>query len=106
MLTEGSSSNIWVVRDGRVLGAPTDHLVLEGIRVGLIGELCESQGIDCELRRITREEVFAADELMLTSATREILPITRIDGQPVGDGRVGPVYRRLYEAYQSAKAAA
>jgi D-alanine transaminase len=106
MLTEGSSSNIWVVRDGRVLGAPTDHLVLEGIRVGLIGELCESQGIHCELRRITREEVFAADELMLTSATREILPITRIDGRPVGDGRVGPVYRRLYQAYQSAKAAA
>lgn len=106
MLTEGSSSNIWLVRDGRVLGAPTDHLVLEGIRVGLVGELCASQGIAYELRRITREEVFAADELMLTSATREILPITRIDGQPVGNGRVGPIYRRLYEAYQSAKTAA
>jgi D-alanine transaminase len=106
MLTEGSSSNIWVVRKGRVLGAPTDHLVLEGIRVGLMGELCAAQGIACELRRITREEVFAADELMLTSATREILPITRIDGQPVGDGRVGPVYRQLHEAYQSAKLAA
>jgi D-alanine transaminase len=58
------------------------------------------------LRRITRDEVFAAEELMLSSATREILPITRIDGQPVGDGRVGPVYKRLYQAYQAAKAAA
>jgi D-alanine transaminase len=106
MLTEGASSNIWVVRDGRVLGAPMDHLVLEGIRVGLIGELCEAQGIAWELRRITREEVFAADELMLTSATREILPITRIDGQPVGDGRPGPIYKRLFEAYQAAKLAA
>jgi len=106
MLTEGASSNIWLVRDGRVLGAPTDHLVLEGIRVGLVGELCQMQGIACELRRITREEVFAADELMLTSATREILPITRIDGQPVGDGRPGPIYKRLFEAYQAAKLAA
>ncbi len=106
MLTEGSSSNIWVVRGGRVLGAPTDHLVLEGIRVGLMAELCASQGIEHELRRITRDEVFAAEELMLSSATREILPITRIDGQPVGDGRVGPVYKRLYQAYQAAKAAA
>jgi D-alanine transaminase len=74
--------------------------------VGLIGELCEAQGIAWELRRITREEVFAADELMLTSATREILPITRIDGQPVGDGRPGPIYKRLFEAYQAAKLAA
>jgi D-alanine transaminase len=105
MLTEGSSSNIWVVRQGRVLGPPTDHLVREGIRVGLIGELCAASGIPHEQRRITREEVFAADELMLSSATREILPITRIDAQPVGNGQVGPVYRRLYQAYQAAKAA-
>lgn len=105
MLTEGSSSNIWVVRDGRVLGSPVDHLVLEGIRVGLLGELCQAGGIDWELRRITREEVLAADELMLTSATREVLPITRLDGAPVGSGRPGPVYHRLYAAYQAAKAA-
>ncbi|MFM8548312.1 MAG: D-amino acid aminotransferase [Betaproteobacteria bacterium] len=103
MLTEGSSSNIWVVRDGRVLGSPVDHLVLEGIRVGLLGELCRASGIDWELRRITREEVLAADELMLTSATREVLPITRLDGAPVGAGQPGPVYQRLFAAYQAAK---
>ncbi len=105
MLTEGSSSNIWLVRDGAVIGAPTDHLVLEGIRVGLMGELCAAAGIPFSLRRVTRAEVFAANELMLSSATREILPITRVDGQPVGNGRVGPVYQRLYQAYQAAKAA-
>lgn len=102
MLTEGSSSNIWVVRNGRVLGAPVDHLVLEGIRVGLLAELCARCGLEYELRRIPREEVFQADELMLTSATREILPITRMDGVPVGNGRPGPVYQRLIEAYQAA----
>ncbi len=103
ILTEGSSSNIWVVRDGRVLGSPVNHLVLEGIRVGLLGELCKASGIDWELRRITREEVLSADELMLTSATREVLPITRLDGAPVGAGKPGPVYHRLFEAYQAAK---
>mgnify|MGYP006275444843 CR=1 FL=1 len=103
ILTEGSSSNIWVVRGGRVFGSPVDHLVLEGIRVGLLAELCARCGIDYELRRIAREEVLQADELMLTSATREILPITRLDGKPVGEGRPGPVYHRLIDAYQAAK---
>lgn len=102
ILTEGSSSNIWVVRNGRVLGAPVNHLVLEGIRVGLLAELCVRCGLDYELRRVPREEVLQADELMLTSATREILPITRVDGVPVGNGQPGPVYQRLIEAYQAA----
>jgi len=102
ILTEGSSSNIWVVRNGRVLGSPVNHLVLEGIRVGLLAELCARCGLDYELRRVPREEVLQADELMLTSATREILPITKVDGAPVGNGRPGPVYQRLIEAYQAA----
>jgi D-alanine transaminase len=102
ILTEGSSSNIWVVRNGRVLGSPVNHLVLEGIRVGLLAELCARCGLDYELRRVPREEVLLADELMLTSATREILPITQVDGAPVGNGRPGPVYQRLIEAYQAA----
>jgi D-alanine transaminase len=102
-MTEGSASNIWVVRNGTVLGAPRDHLVLEGIRVGLIEELCAGTGLPLELRRITREEVGSADELLLSSATREILPITSLDGRPVGDGRPGPVYAKLYAAYQAAK---
>ncbi len=102
-LTEGSSSNVWVVRDGTVFGAPRDHLILEGIRVGLLEELCARAGIAFETRRVLREEVLAADELMITSATKEVLPVTRLDGRPVGDGRPGPVYHRLYAAYQDAK---
>jgi len=104
-MTEGSASNIWVVRDGRVLGAPRDHLVLEGIRVGLMEALCAACGLPLEFRNITREEVFTADELLSTSATKEVLPITSIDGRPVDTGVPGPIYARLYAAYQEAKSA-
>ena len=104
-LTEGSASNIWVVRHGGVLGVPRDNLILEGIRVGLLEELCAAAGIALDIRRITREEVFAADELMMSSATKEVLAITRLDGRPVGNGRPGPVYAKLYAAYQAAKPA-
>ena len=105
-LGEAASSNVWVVKDGAVAGPPKDNLVLEGIRFGLMDELCRSLGIPFVLRRISRAEVFDADELLLTSATKEVLPVTRLDGRPVGTGRPGPVYARVYEAYQNAKAAA
>ncbi len=104
-LSEAASSNVWVVKDGVVMGPPRDHLVLEGIRYGAIEELCKQEGIGFELRRIARAEVLTADELMLSSATKEVAPITTLDGRPVGDGRPGPVYQRLYAAYQRAKLA-
>lgn len=104
MLTEGSSSNIWLVRDGRVAGAPLDRLVLQGIRYELLDQLCRVVGLPFELRRISRDEVFAADELLLSSATKEVLPITRLDGRPIGTGRPGPIHAKLYAAYQQAKA--
>ena len=102
-LSEAASSNVWVVKAGKVLGPPRDHLVLEGIRYGLFEELCRVQGIPFELRRITKAEVLDADELMLSSATKEVLPVTLLDGIPVGTGMPGPVYARLYAAYQQAK---
>ena len=102
-LSEAAASNVWVVSNSVVMGPPKDHLVLEGIRYGAIEELCRQEGIGFELRRIPRAEVLAADELMLSSATKEVLPITLLDGQPVGDGRPGPVTQRLYAAYQRAK---
>ena len=102
-LSEAASSNVWVVKNGTVYGPPKDHLVLEGIRYGAIEELCRQEGIGFELRRIPRADVLAADELLLSSATKEVLPITTLDGQPVGNGRPGPVSQRLYAAYQRAK---
>jgi D-alanine transaminase len=81
--------------------------VLEGIRVELLRELCEDAGIAYNLRPISEADVRAADEVMLSSATKEILPVTRIDNEAVGHGALrgkpGPVYARLYEAYQRAK---
>ena len=105
-LSEAAASNVWIVKDGCVIGTPKDNLVLEGIRYGLIEELCRAQDIPFSLRRISRAEVFGADEVLLSSATKEVLPVTRLDGQPVGTGRPGPVYARLYQGYQEAKAAA
>ncbi len=105
-LTEGSSSNVWVVRQGTLFGPPHDNRILEGIRVGLMDELCAASGVPLQTRPVLRDEVLAADELMVSSATKEIVPVTRLDGRPVGDGKPGPVYRRLYAAYQQAKQAA
>jgi D-alanine transaminase len=105
MLSEAAASNVWVVKDGVLLGSPRDNLVLEGIRYGLIEQLCRQAGVPFELRRITREEVLAADEVLLSSATKEILPITTLDGKPVGNGRPGPTYEKLYAGYQLAKRA-
>ena len=102
-LSEAAASNVWVVQGGKVLGPPKDSLVLEGIRYGLIEEMCRAKDIGFELRRITRAEVLNADELMLSSATKEVLPITLLDGKAVGTGLPGPVYAKLYAAYQEAK---
>lgn len=102
-LSEAAASNVWIVQGGVLQGPPRDHLVLEGIRYGLLQEICALQGIPFELRRISRAEVLGADEVLLSSATKEVLPVTRIDGQPVGDGQPGTVYDLLYAGYQAAK---
>ncbi len=104
-LSEAAASNMWVVKGGKLLGTPKDNLVLEGIRYGLFESLCREAGIPFELRRISREEVFAADELLVSSATKEVLPVTRLDGQAIGTGRPGPIYQALYAGYQRAKLA-
>ncbi len=103
-LTEASASNVWIVKDGVMMGPPKDNLILEGIRYGLIQELCAELKIPLEARRISREEVFAADEVMLSSATKEVLAVVRIDDQTIGKGVPGPIYQQLYKAYQQAKA--
>ena len=106
-LSEAAASNVWAVKNGKVMGPPKDHLVLEGIRYGLIEDICREQGLGFELRRIGRAEVLDADELLLSSATKEVLAIATLDGQPVGHGATrgnpGPVYAKLHAGYQMAK---
>lgn len=103
-LTEASSSNVWIAKNGALLGPLKNNLVLEGIRYGLFEEICAKEGIPFETRNITRAEVFEADEVMLSSVAKEVLAVTRIDDKQVGSGKPGSVYTRLYSAYQTVKA--
>ncbi len=107
-LTEAAASNVWVVHEGALLCPPKSEHLLEGVRIGLLAELCQEVGIAFNRRPISEADVRAADELLLSSASKEVLAVTRLDGQPVGHGALhgkpGPVYARLYEAYQKAKA--
>lgn len=98
-MTEGSSTNIWVVKDGVLLAPPRNHLILEGVRYRLLEELAQAAGIPFESRPISEAEVADADELMLSSATKEVLPILQYNGKPVGAGQPGPVYRALRAGY-------
>jgi len=102
-LTEASSSNVWIAKDGRLLAPPRSSLILEGIRYALIEELCALAGIVFEARAISEAELRAADEVLLSSASKEVLPVTQLDGTPVGQGRPGPVYAALYAGYQQMK---
>jgi D-alanine transaminase len=108
-LTEASASNVWIVQEGALLGPPKSEHLLEGVRVDLLGELCEEECIAYNLRPVAEADVQAADEVLLSSATKEVLAVTKLDGEPVGHGALrgkpGPVYARLYEAYQRAKLA-
>ncbi|MCI2807744.1 D-amino acid aminotransferase [Eoetvoesiella caeni] len=101
-LSEGSSCNIWVVKNGTLLAPPRDNLILEGVRYSLLAELAEEAGIPFEVRPITEQEVAQADEIMLTSASKEVLPIVTYNGKPVGTGRPGEIYARLRTGYDRA----
>lgn len=102
-LTEGAASNIFVVKDEVLLAPPKDHLMLPGITYDVVLELAEKIGMPREVRRISREEVFSASELLLTSSTKEVTPITTLDGNPVGNGAPGPFFEKLHGAYQAFK---
>jgi D-alanine transaminase len=103
LLTEASASNVWLARNGRLAAPLRDHDKLEGIRVGLLQELCGEIGIKLEFRPISEWELRCADEILLTSATKEVLSVATLDGKAVGQGKPGPVATALYSAYQEAK---
>jgi D-alanine transaminase len=103
-LTEGAASNIFVVRDGVLLAPPKSHLMLSGITYDVVLELAAGHAMPHAVREILEDEVRRADELWLTSSTKEVLPITLLDGKPVGDGRPGPAFARMYGWYQDFKA--
>jgi D-alanine transaminase len=102
-LTEGAASNIFVVRDTVLLAPPKDNLMLPGITYDVILELAAAASFKIEVRRISEHEVRTAQELWLTSSTKEVLAITHLDGQPVADGKPGPLFRQMYRLYQDYK---
>jgi D-alanine transaminase len=103
MLTEGAASNIFVVRNGLVLAPVKDHRMLPGITYDLVLELARANEMPMEVRDIAEDEVRNADELWLTSSSREVQAIVELDGLPVGTGTPGPLYRRMYGLYQNFK---
>lgn len=102
-LTEASSSNVFIVRDGVVLAPPKDHLVLPGITYDMVIEIARAREFQIEVRPVAEAEVRNADEIWVTSSTKEVLAVTRLDGKPVGDGKPGPLFRRMHALYQASK---
>ncbi len=102
-LTEASASNVFVVRDGVVLAPPKDHLVLPGITYDVVIEIARAREFQIEVRPVSEAEVRNADEIWVTSSTKEVLAVTTLDGKPVGDGKPGLLFRRMHALYQSFK---
>ncbi|MGD8547264.1 MAG: D-amino acid aminotransferase [Thiohalophilus sp.] len=102
-VTEGAASNVFIVLDGILLTPPIGECLLPGITRDLVVELADKNGINNEQRDISREELEHAEEIWVTSSTREILPVTRLDGKLVGDGNPGPVWEKMYRIYQDYK---
>lgn len=98
---EGTHNNVFAVFDGVVTTHPATHQILHGIVREYVIELAREQGIPVEERPVFLEEMREADEIFFTGTTTEVRATVRLDGRPVGDGRVGPVAKALYEAFQA-----
>ncbi len=102
-LTEASASNVLVVIDGTIVAPPKDNLILPGITYDAAIEFAAEGGLPFAIRPVTREEALRADEMWLSSSTKEVLAITTVDGKPFGKGVPGPVFRRMYALFQEHK---
>src|SRR3989344_6909673 len=103
IVTEGAASNIFVVTNGRLITAPKGPFILPGIPRDLAVEIARAHGIPCDELPVQLETLLAADEVWLTSSTKEILPITHIDGRPVGSGKPGPMHAKMFALYKEYK---
>ena len=103
LVMEGSASNVLVVQDGVILAPPKSHLILPGVTYDVVLELAAANGIPTQVRPVAEVELRSADEVWVTSSTKEVLPITRIDHAPVADGRPGPLAARMNALYQDFK---
>jgi len=102
-LTEASASNVFIVKRGVIQSPPKGNLILPGITYDVVTELARAHGLPLEFRDITEAEVRGADEVWVTSSSKEVFPIVELDGRKIGDGRPGPVFQRMYQHYQEFK---
>lgn len=102
--TEGAASNLFMVKDGIIVTPPKSSKLLPGITRDLVVELAHRHGLDCTERDIDEAELREADEIWITSSTKEVVPVLKLDRRPVGDGRPGPMWRKMYAHYQQLKA--
>ena len=103
-LTEASASNVFIVKRGVLLSPPKSNLILPGITYDVVTEIAQAGKIPLEFRDISEAEVRGADEVWVTSSSKEILAIVALDGKPVADGRPGPLFKRAFQLYQEFKA--
>jgi D-alanine transaminase len=102
-LTDASASSVHAVVDGELRTPPNSHRLLPGTTRGVIEEVAEKAGVKWRSAPVSEAELRGASEILLGAATREVQPVTLIDGRPVGNGKPGPVWRKLYDAYQQYK---
>jgi D-alanine transaminase len=103
ILTEASASNVFVAKNGLVLSPPKSNLILPGITYDVVVEIAQQAGLPLEFRDVREAEVRAADELWVTSSSKEILAVVELDGKPVGEGKPGPLFRCAWDGYQDFK---
>ena len=100
LVTEGASANAWIVTaDGKLVTRHADHAILRGITRTVALDAAKEQGLSIEERPFSLDEAYAAREAFVTSATQLVMPVVRIDGRPVGDGKPGPVAAALRKVY-------
>jgi D-alanine transaminase len=102
-LTEASASNVLIVRQGKIIAPPKDNLILPGITYDATAELTRDGGLPFEMRPVKMEEALAADEMWLSSSTKEVLAVTTLDGKPFAGGKPGPMFRRVHALFQASK---
>jgi len=103
LATEGAASNLFIVHDGVIVTPPKGADLLPGITRDLVLELAAREGLAHREAPITREQLEQAAEIWLTSSTREVMPVTHLDGRTVSDGRPGPLWRRMRDLYRAYK---
>ncbi len=100
LVSEGASTNVFVVRNGAIATPIADHRILAGITRAVVIRLACEHGLPLAERDVSRSELESADEIWIASTTKEVAPVTRLDGRPVGDGQPGPVWARVRALFE------